>query len=68
VADVECGTDQTRRARIVGGVDSLPAEFPWAASVWRQGAHQCGATIISDRWLVTAGHCVCRYIRLGLFH
>ncbi|XP_032518942.2 trypsin-1-like [Danaus plexippus] len=59
LADVDCGLLNARSGRIVGGTNSLPAEFPWAASLWRQGTHQCGATIINNRWLVTAGHCVC---------
>ncbi|CAG9788864.1 unnamed protein product [Diatraea saccharalis] len=63
LADVECGVYQARRARIVGGEDSLPSEFPWAASIWRQGAHQCGATVLTDRWLLTAGHCICRFVK-----
>ncbi|CAK1555580.1 unnamed protein product [Leptosia nina] len=59
LAETECGAQSFRSARIVGGMNSHTNEFPWAASIWRQGTHQCGATVISDQWLITAGHCVC---------
>ncbi|GBP55649.1 Transmembrane protease serine 3 [Eumeta japonica] len=57
VSDTECGT--SRSGRIVGGEVSYSGELPWTASVWRQKAHQCGATVLTKQWLMSAGHCVC---------
>merc|ERR1711935_647675 len=44
---------------IVGGKEAEYAgKFPWQASIQMFGSHICGAAIISNRWLVTAAHCV----------
>merc|ERR1711976_188833 len=47
-------------SRIVGGTEvSFPGKYPWQASIEPiGGSHQCGASMISNRWLVTAAHCV----------
>uniref|UniRef100_A0A914Z190 Neurotrypsin n=1 Tax=Panagrolaimus superbus TaxID=310955 RepID=A0A914Z190_9BILA len=48
-----------RFRRIVGGTTTLPGSYPWVASLkFKNGYVQhCGATIISDRHLITAAHC-----------
>ena len=52
--------------RIVGGQRAAPEEFPHQATIARRVSYfgqysyqqYCGASIISDRWLVTAAHCL----------
>ena len=43
---------------IIGGHDSTPGKWPWQASLQYYGSHYCGASLINNRWLVTAAHCV----------
>lgn len=50
--------------RIVGGQLTEPGEIPYIVSLTRRGGHFCGASILNERWLITAGHCVCRYITM----
>ena len=47
--------------RIVGGYATTEHQFPWMAAVLRtcedQYCHICGATIISEEWVLTGAHC-----------
>ncbi|XP_077562542.1 brain-specific serine protease 4-like isoform X2 [Haemaphysalis longicornis] len=54
----QCGRQQIRDGRIVGGHDAYDGEFPWVASLRLYGQHFCGGALLNKRWIVTAAHCL----------
>lgn len=51
------------QSRIVGGYAARPAQFPFYAFLdivhsEKGPGMSCGATLISDEWVITAAHCL----------
>lgn len=44
--------------RIAGGKEAKEGQFPYQVSVRRSNYHLCGGSIIDDRTILTAAHCV----------
>ncbi|NXO75054.1 ENTK Enteropeptidase, partial [Sitta europaea] len=49
---------QNNGTRIVGGSDARREAWPWIVSLHFNFQPVCGASLVSDEWLVTAAHCV----------
>lgn len=45
------------KGRIIGGHDAEPHSAPWQALVQINGNAYCGGALISQNYVVTAGHC-----------
>jgi len=67
--DLNCGRNLFNAQKfIIGGNDVKDNEFPFMVSIQRpkddvnhkspQFKHNCGATVLNKRWILTAAHCL----------
>jgi len=46
------------QSKIVGGIEGVRGAYPYQISLRRRGGHICGGTIIDEKTIITAAHCL----------
>ena len=54
----DCGWSSVQQSRVIGGETAKPGAWPWQIALYKNGRYNCGGSLISARWVVTASHCI----------
>ena len=54
--------------RIANGYPAQQNEFPFLVSLRRNGGHFCGGSLISQKHVLTAAHCIHDYVENPRYH
>merc|ERR1711982_228981 len=55
----ECGIEgPPAKGKIVGGEEAAENQWPWIVALFIDDAWFCGGALISEKWVMTAAHCV----------
>ncbi|XP_001658406.2 trypsin-1 [Aedes aegypti] len=52
-----CGINNNN-SRIVGGTNAKEGKYPWMVALYYNNRFICGGSLINDRYVLTAAHCV----------
>ncbi|KAK6968643.1 atrial natriuretic peptide-converting enzyme [Biomphalaria glabrata] len=57
---LECGQRSVHLPQpfVLDAMESSDGQWPWTAAIFSGSFFKCGATLISDHWVVSAGHCI----------
>ncbi|XP_070539828.1 plasminogen-like [Ptychodera flava] len=44
--------------KIVNGTEAIPHSWPWQISLYYNKGHSCGGSVLNDKWVITAAHCI----------
>lgn len=59
---LELEDEMSENFKIVGGRASQPKAWPSIVAIYRDGLFNCGGVIINPSWVLTAAHCLNRFV------